>query len=190
MGDPSFPPAYPPERSSDPPKHVRHRRRFPLSASQLPRPFSATSAGRRPLAVGTPAPAPCTSRWLESICSTRVEPDRGMPMMKTESWDAFPSRGARANSSFAYVERVRARLPRSTEHDHSGSESRQGTAPFRRTGLGRNHELQLDSPAPAAPIRWEAAALACDERDALSSARRREPFVRFYCGAAEPGIAA
>jgi hypothetical protein len=55
------------------------------------------------------------------------------------------------------------------KRDYSGSERREGIAPFRRTGLSRNHGLRLDNPAHAAPIRREAAAaLACGGRDALT----------------------
>ena len=57
----------------------------------------ASASTARPSALLSPAPN--TWLWLAAICSTRVEPDRGMPMMNTGNVDGLPQEAARARKS-------------------------------------------------------------------------------------------
>ena len=135
MGDPSFPPAYPPERSSDPPKHVRHPLPTFRFAVPMPRPFSATSAGRRPLAVGTPAkergcgsPRRSVAKPSSSARKTRLLAARA----------GTPGREAGANSVVAWRRRATCSWRRWALHrfDRWVQRLRSGSAESRRTAAG------------------------------------------------------
>ena len=64
---------------SDPPKIVGRHRRFAKSGEFL----------SRPIQNGSSSP-PSTAGWLDTICSTSVVPERGIPRISTGSSECEP----------------------------------------------------------------------------------------------------